>query len=146
MARGSLLQGLENLGNRVKQLERQKMEAVAKAEALERDQRQAAETIEALKRAEQQATARIQELENEKKQAAITIAGLEREAGELGLLVVQASAKVDEILKGGAISDISQPTSARMPKELNSPDQLEGVSAAPRGEPNDRSSKAWRFD
>lgn len=154
------MQGLENLANRVRQLEREKREAVAKAEMLERDQRQsaatiaaleraekqAAATIEALERAEKQAAITIQELEHDKKQATVTIRGLEREVGELGALIALASAKVDEIMKDGAAPDMPQPAAVSVPREARSLERVEEMPAAPRGEPKDRSSKAWRFD
>jgi hypothetical protein len=159
MAHQSLTQGLEEVASKIRSLEREKREALAKVEALESEQRQSAATIEALERAEKQSAATIealeraekqsaatiQELEQEKKQAAVTIRGLERELVELGTVVAQASAKVDEILKDSAPDDIPRPAAVSLPEESTGSEQTGALPAA-RGEPKERSSKAWRFD
>ena len=100
MAQESLLQRLEDLASRVRSLEHDKKQATATIEALERAERQAAATIQAFEREEEQTAVTIQELEREKKQAAVTIQALEREVAELGAVIAQASAKVDEMLRG----------------------------------------------
>jgi chromosome segregation ATPase len=118
----------------------------SRVRSLEPDKKQAAATIEAFERREQQAAATIQELEREKKQAALTIQGLERELGELGAVIAMASEKVSELLKDGATAGVSTPQAVTTPAESRSLEQREESSATPRGEPKDRSSKAWRFD
>ncbi|MDM7998599.1 MAG: hypothetical protein QUS33_01010 [Dehalococcoidia bacterium] len=160
MVHKSLTQGLEEVARKIRLLESEKKEALAKIEALEHDKRQAQATIEALERAQRQAEATIealersakqaevtiQELEQEKKQAAITIRGLERELVELGTIVAQASAKVDEILKDSVADDVSQPATVSAAEVSMSVEQSGTVSGVTAGEPKERSSKAWRFD
>jgi len=120
MGQSSLIQQMDAVAERIKSLEsergntvakmkaleRERDEAVAMARALEHDNKQAAATIQELERERKQAAATIQDLEHEKKQAAVTIQGLERGMAELGAVIAQASAKVDEMLKGGTTADI----------------------------------------
>jgi hypothetical protein len=120
MGQSSLIQQMDAVAERIKSLEsergntvakmkaleRERDEAVAMARALEHDNKQAAATIQELERERKQAAATIQNLEHEKKQAAVTIQGLERGMAELGAVIAQASAKVDEMLKGGTTADI----------------------------------------
>jgi hypothetical protein len=67
---------------------------------------------------------RVRLLEREKKQSAATIRALEREVGELGALIAQASAKVDEMLKGSATADVSQPGVVNAPVESKGLERL----------------------
>jgi chromosome segregation ATPase len=78
MADGRLLKGIQDLVDKMKVLESEKREAVA----------------------------RVQELEREKGQAAVKIEELEHEVGELGALIALATEKVTEALKEGATADI----------------------------------------
>jgi hypothetical protein len=87
MVQKSLLQGLEEVVSKVRLLEREKGEAVAKIEALERQNTEAMAKIRAL----------------------------EREAGELISLISLAGAKVDEILKGEATEETSEPQVVNAP-------------------------------
>jgi seryl-tRNA synthetase len=131
MADGWILKGIQDLVDKIKLIESEKREAVARVQELEREKGQAAATIEALERAEKQtadaieafereekqAAVTIQELEREKKQAAVTIQGLERQVGELGALIALASEKVAEALKETATDDISQLGAVSVPVE-----------------------------
>lgn len=56
-------------------------------------------------------------LEHEWSQAAARIDALEPEVDELGALIAQATAKLDEMLKEAAIGDVPQPRTADPPEE-----------------------------
>jgi hypothetical protein len=73
---------------------------------------------------------RVRLLEREKKQAAATIQALEREVGELGAIIAQASAKVDEMLKGSTAADKSQPGAANAPVESKGLEERMGPSTS----------------
>jgi predicted nucleic acid-binding Zn-ribbon protein len=74
MGQSSLIQQIDAVANRIKSLESERGETVAKMKALER----------------------------EKNEAVAAARALEREVGELSSLITLAGAKVDEILKIGA--------------------------------------------
>jgi peptidoglycan hydrolase CwlO-like protein len=95
MSSNSLLQHLEDLSRRIKSLERQKAEAVARA----------------------------QELEREKNQAAVTIKALEREVAELGILIATASEKVDRMLKEDAAAATPHPGAVDAPPTATEPER-----------------------
>jgi len=158
MADGWLLKGIQDLVDKIKLLEGEKREAIARVQELEREKGQAAATIEALERAEKQAAitieafeheerqaaVTIQELEREKKQAAVTIQGLERQVGELGTLIALASEKVAEALKETTTDDISQPRAVNPPVESKGLEEL--VESSP-SQPKDLNQRFPRvFD
>jgi len=118
MPQNSLLQQIEDLARKVKLLEREKREAVARA----------------------------QELEREKKQDAVTMEALQREVGELGALISTASEKVAEIMKEDTTDYTSQRRAVSAPAEPSAREQSRESSAAPKTELKERSSKAYRFD
>jgi len=118
MLQNSLLQQIEDLARKVKLLEREKREAVARA----------------------------QELEREQKQAAVTIEALQSEVGELGALISAASEKVAEIMKEDTTDYTLQRRAVNAPAEASARGQLGESSAAPKTELKERSSKAYRFD
>jgi len=130
MADGWLLKGIQDLVDKIKLLEGEKREAIARVQELEREKGQAAATIEALERAE--------------KQAAVTIQGLERQVGELGTLIALASEKVAEALKETTTDDISQPRAVNPPVESKGLEEL--VESSP-SQPKDLNQRFPRvFD
>ena len=111
MAQKSLLQMLEELAGRVGSLEREKSEVDARMQVLEDERREVIARAQAHERGEKLAAMKIEDLGRENMQATITIQALERQVGELGAIIAQASAKVDEILKEGTAADTMPATS-----------------------------------
>ena len=89
---------------------------------------------------------KVRLLEREKREVVARIQALERENSGLINLISLASEKVDEILKGGANDEISQPQAVNAPAGSKSLEQLGEFSAEPQKQPKERSNKAWRFD
>ena len=89
MPERSLLQQLEDLARKVKSLEREKAQAIA----------------------------RSQQLEREKSQDALTMKGLEREVAQLGIIIAKAADRVEEMLKENAASGDLPPEAGSAPSE-----------------------------
>jgi chromosome segregation ATPase len=146
MAGKSLLGMLEQLASKVRSLESEKREAIAKAQEIERDTGQAVVRIEELERENKQVAVMMQALEHEKNQATIMVQGLEREVAELGAVIIQATKKVDEMLKEGSPADLSQPRAVIPPAISTGREQLEKGSTDPRREARQSHGKAFGLD
>jgi len=103
----SLLQQLGEVANKLRLLERDKVEAATRMEALERETNEAVAKTRAL----------------------------EREVGEMAALITLAGEKAEEILNIGANDDVSQPQTVNMPEESKGPMHLGEFSADPRKQP-----------
>jgi hypothetical protein len=87
---------------------------------------------------------KVRLLEREKREAVARIQALERENSGLTSLISLASEKVDEILKGGANDEISQPQAVNVPAGSKGLEQLGEFSADKQRELKERSHRVFR--